>query len=55
MDRRLHHAAGGRASGIAAGSEAKAEGRVAVNAVSREVSVTTVEGAEAANSGALTT
>ena len=41
--------------GARAVSEAKTEGRVAVNAVSREVSVTTVEGAEAANSGALTT
>jgi hypothetical protein len=36
-------------------SEAKTEGRVAVNAVTREVSVTTMEGAEAANTGALTT
>ena len=37
--------------GARAVGEAKTEGRVAVNAVSREVSVTTVEGAEAANSG----
>lgn len=41
--------------GMEAVSEAKSAGRVVVNAATREVSVATVEGAEAANSGALTT
>ena len=36
-------------------SEAKTEGRVAVNAATREVSVTTAEGTEEANSAVLTT
>ena len=36
-------------------AEAKTEGRVAVNAATREVSVTTVEGTEEANSAVLTT
>lgn len=41
--------------GIEEVSEAKAAGRAAVNAATGEVSVATVESAEAANSGALTT
>jgi hypothetical protein len=35
--------------------EAKTDGRVAVNAPTREVSVSTVEGTEEANSAVLTT
>lgn len=41
--------------GTQAVKQASAEGRVVTNAVSREVSVTAVEVAEADNSGALTT
>jgi hypothetical protein len=41
--------------GTRAVGEAKTEGRVAVNAATREVSVTTVKGTEEANSAALTT
>jgi hypothetical protein len=41
--------------GTRAVGEAKTEGRVAVNAATREASVTTIEGAEEANSSVLTT
>ena len=41
--------------GTQAVKQASAEGRVVMNTVSRQVSVTTVEVAEADNSGALTT
>jgi hypothetical protein len=41
--------------GTRAVGEAKTEGRVAVNAATREVSVSTIEGAEEANSSVLTT
>lgn len=45
----------GAVLGTRAAGEAKTESRVAVNAVTREASVTTIEGAEEANSSALTT
>jgi hypothetical protein len=41
--------------GTRALGEAKTEGRVAVNAATREVSVSTIEGTEEANSAVLTT
>ena len=41
--------------GTRAVGEAKADGRVAVNAATREVSVSAVEGTEEANSAVLTT
>jgi uncharacterized caspase-like protein len=45
----------GAIRGAWAVGEAKTVGRVAVNAATREVSVTTVEGSEEANSAVLTT
>lgn len=45
----------GVVSGSVAVRQAEAEVRVAANATSREVSVATVQAAEAANSGALST
>ncbi|MBX9979887.1 hypothetical protein PJL70_08125 [Mycobacterium kansasii] len=45
----------GAVSGSVAVRQAEAEVRVAANMTSREVSVATVQAAEAANSGALST